>query len=67
MKADGKGRILKVVDETLDKLQDYNKQIRQVVIVGYGKIKPCLIITNDFQIKLEDLIRKYTRRWIVEK
>ncbi len=26
-----------------------------------------MIITNDFQIKLEDLIRKYTRRWIVEK
>ncbi len=67
MKADGKGRILKVVDETLDKLQDYNKQIRQVAITGHGKIKPCLIITNDFQIKLEDLIRKYTRRWIVEK
>ncbi len=67
MKADGKGRILKVVDEILDKLKDYNKQIRQVAITGHGKIKPCLIITNDFQIKLEDLIRKYSRRWIVEK
>jgi hypothetical protein len=67
MKADGKGRILKVVDEILDKLKDYNKQIRQVAITGHGKIKPCLIITNDFQIKLEDLVRKYTRRWIVEK
>jgi hypothetical protein len=67
MKADGKGRILKVVDGILDKLKDYNKQIRQVAITGHGKIKPCLIITNDFQIKLEDLVRKYTRRWIVEK
>ncbi|MCP4371277.1 MAG: transposase, partial [Deltaproteobacteria bacterium] len=67
MKADGKGRILKVVNETLDKLQDYNKRIRQVAITGHAKIKPCLIITNDFQIKLEDLIRKYARRWIVEK
>ena len=67
MKADGKGRIFKVVDETLDKLSDYNKRIRQVAITGHGKIKPCLIITNDFQIKIEDLIRKYTRRWIVEK
>ncbi len=67
MRADGKGRILKVVDEILDKLQDYNKQIRQVAITGHGKIKPCLIITNDFEIKLEDLVRKYTRRWIVEK
>ncbi len=67
MKADGKGRILKVADEILNKLKDYNKQIRQIAITGHGKIKPCLIITNDFQIKIEELIRKYTRRWIVEK
>ncbi len=67
IKADGKGRILKVIDEKLNKLQDYRRPIRQIAITGHGKIKPCLIITNDFELKLEDLVRKYTRRWIVEK
>ena len=43
------------------------KQIRQVIITGHGKIKPALIITNDFDIKTEAIVRKYCRRWIVEK
>lgn len=66
MKADGKGRILKVFEETLTP-QDYGKPLRQLAITGHGKSKPALIITNDFNITLEDLIRKYARRWIVEK
>ena len=67
IKADGKGRMLRVIDSRLNQLQEYKKPIRQVAITGHGKIKPCLIITNDFEIKLEELIRKYSRRWIVEK
>jgi hypothetical protein len=38
-----------------------------LAITGHGKTKPALIITNDEEIKQEDLIRKYSRRWIVEK
>jgi len=34
---------------------------------GMEKIKPALIITNDFDISLEKVVRKYCRRWIVEK
>jgi len=41
--------------------------MRQVAITGHGKIKPALIITNDFDIKTEALVRKYARRWLVEK
>lgn len=41
--------------------------VRQVSITGHGKIKPALIITNDFDIPLNTLVRKYSRRWIVEK
>jgi hypothetical protein len=48
-------------------IHDYGKIIRQVSITGHGKIKPAIIITNDFTISVENLIRKYTRRWIVEK
>jgi hypothetical protein len=66
MNADGKGRTLKIYEETII-IKDYGKSIRQVAITGHGKIKPALIITNDFDIKLEDLIRKYSRRWLIEK
>ena len=31
------------------------------------KRKPAVIITNEFDIKLEDIVRKYSQRWLVEK
>lgn len=37
------------------------------MVVSNGKIKPALIITNDNTISKEDLVRKYSRRWIIEK
>jgi hypothetical protein len=36
-------------------------------IIDYGKTKPALIITNDFDISTDKVVRKYCRRWIVEK
>jgi transposase len=68
-----KKRTLKVSDEivTLRGYYDFKtgkpKQIRQVVITGNGKIKPALIITNDFDIKTDIIVHKYARRWLVEK
>jgi len=64
--ANGKGRILRVNDEEIF-LKDYGNKIRQVAITGHGKIKPALLITNDFDMPCDKLIRKYTRRWLVEK
>jgi transposase len=67
MCANGKGRILKVLEEKIQ-LEGYAGDLRQVAILrGHGKIKPALVITNDFEISVEDLIRKYSRRWLVEK
>lgn len=66
MSADGKGRVLKVFEEKVF-IKDYEKPIRQIAITGHGKIKPALLITNDEEIGQADLIRKYCRRWIVEK
>ena len=43
------------------------KEIRQLAIMGHGRIKPALIITNDFTLTKADIIRKYAQRWIVEK
>ena len=68
-----KNRSLRVVDEriTLNGYIDFKtgkkKEIRQVIITGNGKIKPAFIITNDFEIPLKQIVRKYARRWLVEK
>lgn len=64
--SDGKKRLLTVLDEVVF-LKDYDDDIRQVSISGHGRIKPALIITNDFKLPVEEVVRKYARRWIVEK
>jgi len=64
--ASGKNRQLKILDRQVF-LKDYGKKLRQIAITGHGRIKPALIITNDFDIKVEEVIRKYARRWLVEK
>ena len=66
MAADGKGRLLRINEQT-PFLKEYGKPIRQVAITGHGKIKPALIITNDFDLPLATIIRKYARRWLVEQ
>ncbi len=64
--AGNKQRVLKVYDELIF-LKGYDKQIRQITITGNGKIKPAIIITNDTDLQVEKIIRKYARRWLVEK
>ncbi len=61
-----KKRTLKVCDQKV-KLRGYEGEVRQIVITGNGKIKPAIIITNDFDSSVESLVRKYARRWLVEK
>ena len=48
-------------------LRDYGGKIRQISITGHGKIKPALLITNDYDHPCDEMIRKYTRRWLLEK
>jgi hypothetical protein len=64
--AGNKHRTLRVYDE-ITTLAGYDKDIRQITITGNGKIKPAIIITNDFDMPIEQVIRKYARRWLVEK
>ena len=64
--AGNKKRTIKVFEETVT-LKGYEGEIRQVNITGHGKIKPAIIITNDFDLPLYKIVRKYTKRWIVEK
>jgi hypothetical protein len=58
--------VVSVVDQR-GVLRDYGGELRQVAIAGHGKIKPALIITNDFDLPCDGVIRKYARRWLVEK
>ena len=62
----GKTRQVKATESTFV-LKGYDKKIRQIAITGHGKIKPALIITNDFKILQSEIIRKYAKRWLVEK
>lgn len=66
MGSDGKGRLLKVYEKEV-LIKDYDHPIRQVALTGHGKIKPALIVTNDYEISQDQLIRKYCRRWLIEK
>ncbi len=56
-----------LVFDQIISLKDYGGELRQVAIAGHGRIKPALIITNDFQLTCSEVIRKYARRWLVEK
>ena len=55
------------VNDHFTSLKGYDGQVREIYITGNGKIKPAIIITNDFDSKLEDVVLKYARRWLVEK
>ena len=65
-RAGNKKASIKVLDETVW-LKKYDNDIRQVNITGHGKIKPATIITNDFDLPVEQIVRKYARRWLIEK
>ena len=65
-RANGKNRNVKVYEETAT-LKDYEGQIRQIYITGNGKIKPAIILTNDFESPTAQIVQKYARRWLVEK
>jgi hypothetical protein len=42
-------------------------KVKQIFIKGTHRIKPAVIITNDFGASLEATVRKYSLRWLVEK
>ena len=64
--AGSKHRTLRVYDEMVH-LNGYDGEIRQIIVTGHGKIKPAVIITNDHDLSIEKIIRKYSRRRIIEK
>ena len=57
---------IKVYEEECH-IRNYTDKIRQVIIKDHGRKQPSFLITNDFNIKLKDIIKKYARRWLVEQ
>lgn len=49
------------------RIDKYKGYLRQVVITNHGHEEPTFIITNDFNSKLKNIVKKYARRWLVEK
>jgi hypothetical protein len=43
-----------------------NFGIRQIAVTGHSKTKPALIITNDFDLAAEFIIKKYARCWLIK-
>jgi len=64
--AGGKKRTLKVNDRKTY-LPGYRKEVRQIIMQSNGREKPALIITNDFNVKVSEVVVRYAHRWLVEK
>jgi transposase len=61
----GTRSILVAEDEMV--LEKQNVNVRQIFLKNAGREKPAIIITNDFALKTEAIVRKYALRWLVEK
>jgi transposase len=60
-----KYQLLKVYQEPIT-IQDYDGQLRQIIVTGTGRELPMLIITNDFETPPKEIIETYALRWLIE-
>ena len=52
-------------EETI-RLKGCDNEFRQIIIKDYGRINPTYIITNNFDLKLIDVLKVYAKRWHIE-
>ena len=64
-KANHKSRYVAYYESTTTNKLYGDQELRQISIKGRS-VMPATIITNDFKSKAEDVIRRYSRRWLVE-
>ncbi len=48
-------------------LRHYQGEVRQLILTDHGRAQPAFLITNDFEMGVRDLVKKYARRWLVEQ
>ena len=65
-RAHGSSQLLRVHDG-MCKLSDYQGDVRQVILTEHGRQKPTFLITNDLDLDVRQIVRKYARRWLVEQ
>lgn len=64
-KANHKSRTVVYCESTTTNKRYGDQPLRQIFIKGTS-IKPATILTNDFVLKAVEVIRRYSRRWLVE-
>lgn len=47
-------------------LRGCNKSFRQIIMKDHGRVSPTFVITNNFEMKLADILTIYSRRWRIE-
>jgi len=63
-----KGKYQKIrVHDGKCELRHYEGKVRQIILTDHGRQKPTFLITNDFDIDVRDVVKKYARRWLVEQ
>lgn len=55
------------VHDGYSKLRNYDGEVRQVILTDHGRKQPSFLITNDFNMDVREIVRKYARRWLVEQ
>ena len=48
-------------------LRGYDGELRQITVLRGRSRRPALLLTNDFDSSLAQILRRYARRWLVEK
>jgi transposase len=64
-KTNHKSRKVEYSESTTTNKRYGEHPLRQIFLKGRN-IKPATIITNDFELKAENVIRKYAKRWLIE-
>ena len=47
--------------------RNYGGELRQITILRSRHRRPSLLLTNDFDSSVAEILRRYARRWLVEK
>jgi len=64
-KANHKTRTVTYSESTTENKKYGEEELRQIFIKG-SSIKPAIILTNEFDLKPAEIVRKYSKRWLIE-
>lgn len=65
-RAKGKKQKMRVYDHKIE-MTHYDGEMREIILTEHGRQKPTFLITNDFELDVRHVIRKYAQRWLVEQ